>query len=174
MLHDINLCHEIVVVLILDDGIVVDISKRSTIVGLLRTAAERQVMVLHKSGSGDDIIEVVVESAIVGMHTEPFGSGEIFVSRQHIEFLRHRLNTYISLIRNLESLARTLLGLHLYHARSATRTIQSCLGSILQHRETLNVGRIDSGQCGNVARHAVDDDKRVVASNNRCGTTHSY
>ena len=174
MLRDVNLCHEIVVVLILDDGIVVDISKRSTIIGLLRTAAERQIMVLYKSGSGDDIIEVVVESAIVGMHTEPFGSGEIFVSRQHIEFLRHRLNTYISLIRNLESLARTLLGLHLYHARSATRTIQSCLGSILQHRETLNVGRIDSGQCGNVARHTVDDDKRVVASNNRCRTTHSH
>ena len=100
-------------------------------------------MVLNKAGSGDDIVEVVFVSAVVGVHPEAFGSGKIFVSRQHVEFLRHPLHTDIGLIRNLKSLARAFLRLHFDDARRTARTVECCLGSILQYGETLDVGRID-------------------------------
>ena len=100
-------------------------------------------MVLNKSGSGDDIIEVVVMSTVVGIHAELLCGGKIFASRQHVEFLRHPLHTDIGLIRNLKSLARAFLRLHFDDARRTARTVECCLGSILQYGETLDVGRID-------------------------------
>ena len=100
-------------------------------------------MVLNKSGSGDDIIEVVVMSTIVGIHAELLSGGKIFAGRQHVEFLRHPLHTDIGLIRNLKSLARAFLRLHFDDARRTALTVECCLGSILQYGETLDVGRID-------------------------------
>ena len=87
MLRDINLCHKIVVVLGLYDGIMVDITERRTIVRLFGATAESQVMVLNKAGSSDYVVEVVFVSAVVGVYPEAFGSSKIFVSRQHVEFL---------------------------------------------------------------------------------------
>ena len=87
MLRDVNLCHEIVVVLGLYDGVMVDVAERRTIVRLLRATAESQIMVLHKAGSGDYVVEVVFVSAVVGIYPEAFGSSKILVSRQHVEFL---------------------------------------------------------------------------------------
>lgn len=87
MLRDIYLCHKIVVVLGLYDGIMVDVAERRTIVRLFGATAESQIMVLNKAGSGDDIVEVVFISAVVGVHPEAFGCSEILVSRQHVEFL---------------------------------------------------------------------------------------
>ena len=174
MLCDVYLCHKVVVVLCLYYGVMVDISKRGTIVGLIRTATESQVMVLHKSRPGYHIIEVGVVAAVVGIHTELLCCGNVLVGRQHIEFLRHRLEADISLIGYLETLACTLLGLHLNYTRSATRTIKSRFGRILKHRKALYVGRINGRQCGNVARHTIYNDKRVVAANYRRGTTHTH
>ena len=87
MLRDVYLCHKIVVVLGLYDGVMVDIAERRTIVRLLRATAESQVMILNKAGSGDYVVEVVFVSAVVGVYPEAFGSGKIFVSRKHVEFL---------------------------------------------------------------------------------------
>ena len=87
MLRDIYLCHEIVIVLGLYYGVMVDVAERRTIVRLLRTTAESQIMVLNKAGSGDYVVEVVFASAVVGVHPETFGSSKILVSRKHVEFL---------------------------------------------------------------------------------------
>ena len=87
MLRDIYLCHEIVIVLGLYYGVMVDVAERRTIVRLLRATAESQVMVLDEAGSGDYVVEVVFVSAVVGIYPEAFGCSEILVSRQHFEFL---------------------------------------------------------------------------------------
>ena len=174
MLRDVNLCHKIVVVLGLYDGVMVDITERRTIVRLFRATAESQIMVLNKACSSDYVIEVVFVSAIVGVYPEVFGSSKIFVSRQHVEFLRHGFQSDVCLVRYLEPFACAPLCLHLDNARRTARAVEGGLGGILKHRETLYIGRIDCRERGDIACHAVDDDERVVASDYRRGSAHSH
>ena len=58
--------------------------------------------------------------------------------------------------------------------RGPTRTIFRCLCGIFQDGKTLNVGRINGGECSQIAVHAVDDDQRVVAACERSGATHTH
>lgn len=73
----------------------------------------------------------------------------------------------------MESLARTLLRLHLDDTRRTARPVERSLGSVLQYGETLDVGGIDGGKGSHIGSHPVDDDKRVVAAHDGSGAAHT-
>ena len=119
-------------------------------------------------------MEISIVPLVVILQPILLGSSHIFGGIQHLHTLVHRLDAIVALVGDLESLARTLLGGHLDDTRCTTRTIERGLGSILQHRETLDVGRIDGGKGSHIGGDAIDDDQWVVATHDGGGTTHSH
>ncbi len=91
----------------------VDIAEGSSIVALRGSTAERQIMVLDIACSGNRLVEVGIISLVVIFQAILLGGGNIFGSIQHLHALIHRIDAIIAFVRNLKSLARALLGLHL-------------------------------------------------------------
>ena len=77
-------------------------------------------MVLDISGSGNRLAEIGIISLIVILQPILLCSSYVFGGIEHLHTFVHRLYTIVSLVRNLKSLTRTLLGLYLDNARSTT------------------------------------------------------
>ena len=152
----------------------VDIAEGSAIVALRSTTAEGEIMVLHISGSGNGFGEIGIKSLIVIFQPKLLRSSDVFGGIQHLHTLVHRLDAIVALVRNLESLTRSLLGLHLDNARSTTRTIKSGFTGILQHGKTFDISWIDSSKRCHIRGYAIDDDQRVVAAHDGSGTTNPH
>ena len=66
-LHQVDLCGEVGVRIALDDGVVVHDTYGRTVVLLVGTADEGDVVVGNEACPGDDIIEVGVVSSVIGI-----------------------------------------------------------------------------------------------------------
>ena len=152
----------------------VDIAEGSTIVALQSTAAEGEIMVLHISGTGDGLAEIGIKSLVVIFQPILLRCSNVFGGIEHLHTLVHRLNAIVALVRNLESLARSLLGLHLDNTRSTTGTIESGFAGIFQHGKAFDISRIDSSKRCHIRCNAIDDNQRVVDAHDGSGTTNSH
>ncbi len=90
-----------------------DIAEGSTIVALRSSSTESQVMVLDIACSGNRLMEIGIISLVVVFQAILLGGGNIFGGIQHLHALVHGIDAIIAFVRNLKSLARALLGLHL-------------------------------------------------------------
>ena len=152
----------------------VDIAEGSPIVALRSTTAEGEIMVLHISGSGDCLAEIGIKSLIAIFQPKLLRSSDVFGGIQHLHTLEHRLDAIVALVRNLKSLTRSLLGLHLDNARSTTRTIKSGLTGILQHGKAFDISRIYRSKRCYIRGYTIDDDQWVVAAHDGSGTTNPH
>ncbi len=130
-------------------------------------------MVLYEGRAGDDVVEVGVVAAVVGVYAESLGGGEVVGSAEHVEVFVGGSETYASLVGNLKSAARPLAGGDDDDTRGTARPVLSGLGGILEYGETLDVAGVEGREGGDVGGDAVDDDQRVVAAHDGGCTTHA-
>ena len=151
----------------------VDIAEGSTIIGCRITATESKVMILDIACSGDSLMEIGIISLVAIFQAILLRSSDIFSGIQHLHALTHCLDAIVALVRDLESLTCSLLGLHLDNTRSSTRTIHCRFAGILQDSKALDVGWIDGGKRRHIRSYTINDDQRVIASHDGSSTTHT-
>ena len=170
LLGDINLSHQITIALAPNNRVMVDIAKRSAVVALRSATAEGQIMVLNISGSGNRLAEIGIISLIVILQPILLCSSNVFGGIEHLHTFVHRLYTIVSLVRNLKSLTRTLLGLYLDNARSTTGTIECRFAGILQYCKALYVGGIDCSKRRHIRSNTINNHQRIIAAHDRSCT----
>ena len=132
------------------------------------------MVVLYETRARDGIGEVGVVAVVLISQTHALCRGDILGSREHLDILIDRFHTPRAVVGDMERGARAFLRRHLDDTGGTTRTVLCRLGSITKDSEALDVGRIDSRECGEVRVDAIDDDQRVVAACERRCTTYTH
>ena len=138
------------------------------------TTAESQIMVLHLSSTGNCLTKIGIVAFIIILEPYFLRSSNVFCGIEHLHTLTHGLKSVVPLVRDLKSPTRSFLGLYLYDARGATRSIKSRFTGILQHRKTFNISRINSSKRSHIRCHPIDNNQRIVAAHDRRGATHTH
>ena len=173
LLRDVEFGDIVAIVVGADNGLVLRHTNGGTIVGRLRAAAKGDVVILHEARPFDAPAEVSISTLVDIGHAERRGGLTELRGIEHLHPLVDRLHTDRAVVRDVELLTAPLLRGHLDNACCPSATVLGCLRGILQDGETLDVGRVDSRERGQVGCHAVDDHKRVVASRQRGSASHT-
>ena len=132
------------------------------------------MMILHKACPLDGFAEVRIIAHVNIRTCKEICRLSEFVGIHHLCTLEDLFKSDAAVIGDLEFLVAALLRGHLDDACSTTATVLGCLGGIFQDGETLNVGRVDGGEDGQVCRYTIDDDERVVLARQRGCTTYTH
>ena len=173
-LRDIQLCREITVVLVPDYRLSPHITQRSTVVRLLTSTAESNMMCIDKACPYHLLLEISVKSLVYIVQSQCLCCTDILGRIQHSETFIYVFETYCPVIIDLELAALATLRPYLDDTRRTPRTVLGRLGGILENGKALDVGRINGRQGGQVGRHSINDDQRVVAAGKRGSTTHTH
>ena len=68
----------------------------------------------------------------------------------------------------------SLFRCHYNNARRPARPELGCFGSIFQNSETLDIGRIDGAQRGEVGRNAINEYQWIITASNGSGSPHTH
>ena len=173
-LRDVELGDVVAIGVFLHDHPMLHHADRRPIVALVASSTKGDVMVLHPSRAFDGSPEVGIATMVRDRHAQIGRRLTKLATRKHSDALVDGLPPYVTAVTDVESFALSLLGGHLNNARSAARTVLRRFRSVFQDGETLDICGIDGAQGGQIGRHAVDDDKRIVASRERRCTTHAH
>ena len=83
---------------------------------------------------------------------------------QHFDVLVGMLHADVAVVRDVELRAAAFLRGYFDDTGGTSRPVLGRFGGVLQDVEALDVRRIDTAEGGQVGRHTVDDDQRVVAA----------
>ena len=116
---------------------------------------------------GINIARPVVQTA-TGIRAHQVHDIHVLLCIQHLGHLVHVLPTHVTVVAHLYSSFLTLLGGDENHTVSSRRTVDGSRGSVLQHVDTLDVGRVQRVDVA--AGHTVDDVDRSGAAVRTCTT----
>ena len=173
LLAHVHVRHERAVAHVPDDALVVDISQRHAVVGLLCPSVEGQVILLREPCALYESLEVGVGPEVYQWRGERLRGAQlacivaILRGAEHGQCLEDALYSERAVVAHVHLPWLSALRGHLDDACRAARPILRGLGGIFQDGETLDVGGIDAGEQRQVAHHAVDDDERIVAAGER-------
>ena len=157
-----------------DNSAVVHVADGCAVTGALSAARERYVMVLNESRARDSHRKIGVISPVVIAHTQSLCRRTVGVCTKHFEIFIHAFEAQTAVIGDVELGAASLLCRHFDDARCPTAAVRSGFGGILQDGKALYISGVNAVQRGNIAVHAVNNNKRVVASGQRRGAAHAH
>ena len=122
-LGDVELGNDVTVVLRLNHCLMALKAHRGTIIGLLITAAEGDMVVLHKACTLDGLVEVCVISPVDDVESVLPGRITELVGAEHLYPFKHRFKSYAAVVGDVERLPLATLSGHLDDTCSTSRAV---------------------------------------------------
>ena len=122
-LGDVEFGDDVTIVLRLDDRLMALKAHGSTIVGLLRTTTEGDMMVLHEACTLDGLVEVGVIPLVDDVESEMLGRLTELVGVEHLYPFEYRFKSDVTIVGDVELLLLATLCGHLDNTSSTSRAI---------------------------------------------------
>ena len=127
-----------------DDTVVLAETDRAAVTAVLRTAADRNMMIVYQPGANDRPLPVRRSSAVRNLHATGISQSSILIRIQHSQKLIRVRETYITRVRDMDLPFRPAPRAHFDHTRRAAGSVLSRLSGILQYSETFYIARKNS------------------------------
>ena len=157
-----------------DDTVVLAEGYGTAVVGILRTASERQMMVLHKARAHDRPLPVRVSPSVHDRQSSVRSHRPVSVRRHHIQETVGVRKAHISGIGDMKLTSRPPACAHLNDPGSPSGTVLGSLSGIFEDSETLYITGKNRSKRPQVGGHAVNDDQRFVTSRQGVVSANAY
>ena len=148
----------------LDHLIVLHKAQGRTIIGLIRPAAESNVMVLHEAYPRNGILKISIKPFIYQIISPLADGSAVAIRREHLELLVNQFGTGRDIIANVKIAQSAFFCFHDDYTRSTSTTILRRLARIFQNLKALNVGGKDVAQRRQVSIDPIYNYQRIVAA----------
>ncbi len=122
-LADVELGNDVTVVLRLNHCLMALKAHRGTIVSLLRTTTEGDMVVLHETYTLDGFVEVSVIPLVDNVESILLGRMTELVGAEHLYPFKHRFKSYAAVVGDVELLRLATLCGHLDDTCSTSRAV---------------------------------------------------